>query len=590
MSKLNNRAESVVTNDREKVLLELEEQFNLVRTGQGLAVKSREGNVTLIGKFRVHGVAYSTTGSVLGIAIARLESSKKKGICIVPLDALRFPRKIPEYFEKIGLLAPYKQEYLQLIAEYLKKISAGREKTVVTSEGVHHIADEELLRPIAVIGDTVIGGNSEKFLPIQDRTTSFAVKGTLKKWNNEFKPLLANNPLMIVTLCFGLAVPLAGIANLRLIGLLIAGPSSTGKTTLGRFLMSLYRAPGDPPQWAGTANGIEALALQHRDLPFVLDELGSSDAKGILQVIYRISGGVSKARSTVTGALQQTEVIRSPIFATGEVTLRQQSNVNHANMKAGHDARMPTILVDEKYGIYSNIGEVGNGAEFSALVSEAMNANYGVVYPAYLEAVVPCFLETQKFLADMQTFVRDAVAGENITHMTGVERRVLDGFVNMALAGELAISHGLVPMKAGDAMNAVAYVYKQWLHRWRQQAHEPLTAPLHGLRNYFQRYSPSKFVELDSNWHDNQKMVLAGYRKFHKKHGLVYLVFPNFFENELCKEHGVDATFKALRHADLIVLPNKGRKMMVRMPGRPNDESGSRIAFYAISERILFDE
>ena len=139
MSKLNNCAKSVVTNDVEKVLLELEEQYNLVRTGQGLAVKTREGNVTLIGKFRVHGIAYSTTGSVQGIAIARLKSSKKKGTCIVPLDALRFPRKLPEYFEKIGLVAPYKKEYLQLIAEYLKKISAGREKTVLTSEGLHHI-------------------------------------------------------------------------------------------------------------------------------------------------------------------------------------------------------------------------------------------------------------------------------------------------------------------------------------------------------------------------------------------------------------------------------------------------------------------
>jgi hypothetical protein len=563
-------------------LTDLEHRHSVYRVGGHLVHRTAIGDIHLIEKFQVRGTGRSAQGDVLGVILSSADPHASH-VCIAPFAAVREPKKLAEYLEKIGVVPPTSLSDLKLVATYVDAMARRKRLVVLRAEGLHTIEGEA--RTVAVIGNRVIGSDDGAYVSILEGPSIYAAQGTLQDWQKKFGPLLRGNPLMIVSVCFALAAPLGMLFGFKLMGLLLAGPSSIGKTTLTQLVSSTFRAPEEVKQWAGTANGIEALAVQHRDLPLPLDELGSGDLVRILEVIYRISGGVTKARATTSGALQQGSSIRSPIFANGEVSLHQQASGAGTTVRAGHDVRLPTIWVDEPHGVYTEIHDAADGVAFAARVNAAMSKQYGTVLPAFVEAILGMLPDARKAATAMRKKVEAAVAGgdEDVKAMSGIERRVLAGFVNFAVAGELAVTHKVLPLDSEEPTAAAAHVFGKWLTRWRALAQEPTEAPLRAVRDFFQRKA-SRFVPLEQ-WKDGGPNGFAGYLRTTKKDGTHFMVFPKFFEQELAAEHGVDATVKALRSKGLLLADRHGRTKLIRMPDSPE-----RMSFYAVSNRIVFEQ
>ena len=573
------------TNVFRATLTDLENRHSLYRVGRHLVHRTAAGDQRLIQPFMVIGTARSVDGRVLGAILA--SSDEDRRTCIAPLACLREPRRLAEYFEQIGVVPPTDLKALKLVATYVDAMARRVERIVLSSEGIHAIVVGNSKVFVAVMGRQVIGSADVKPLAVLARASVYAAKGTLESWRSTFAPLLRGNPLLITSACFALAAPLGSLLNLELMGLLLAGPSSIGKTTLARWVNSSFCAPDEPHQWAGTANGIEALAVLYQDLPLTLDELGSGELPRMLEVIYRISGGQTKVRATASGGLQDVGNIRSPIFATGEISLGQQARASGTTVRAGHDARMPTVWVDEPHGVYTSIGKATDGAAFAERVNAGMRDHYGVLLPAFLHAVISNLAAVRVAAAAMRKDIEGVVAQEDVSLMSGVERRVLSGFVNFAVAGELAVAHGVMPLKNGEPALAVAHVFAKWLTRWREASREPSEAPLVSVRDFFKRHA-RRFVPL-KDWHEGGPAGFCGYVRTDKSGSSHYLVFREAFEKEVAAEHGVDATVQALRSAGLLVEDGRGRTKLVRMPGVPKHSPTGRMAFFAISTEVAFD-
>ncbi len=565
-----------------KILKVLFDQHGLKMTKKGLHHGQPPNAKRLVQPFVIFGLGRTANGCIAGIVI---EHDGKR--CLLPMGAVREPKKLGEYFERTGAVVPTDLNELKLLAKYTDKVGRRRKILVLQSEGIHRVECRSGDTFVAVVDGKVYGDAGRRVIPILEAPSVYATRGTLPEWNDAFAPMLQGNPLMMLAVCFALSAPLTTILDVKPVGLLITGPSSTGKTTLAKLVMSIFGAPGEPHQWSATGNGLEALAVIYRDLPLVVDELGSGAAGAALEGIYRVSGGTTKARATRTGSLQTAEAMRSPIFATGEVTLQHHANRAGAPMRMGHEARMPTILVDESHGVFSDIGDAADGAEFSARVMASMKAQYGTVMPAFIEALLADTAETQRLAAKMRSKMEADIAGCDVIALSGLEKRVLDGFLNYAVAGELAICFKVIALPRNVAKEAACHVYQQWLKRWRGSSNSDLDAPVVSLRNALKEVMHD-FVPL-ADWKEKGTKRTPGYIKSSTKFGKLYLVHPPVFQR-MCGSQDPDATIRALRHHGFLVTDRDAKTKLFRMPGRAQGEEGDRMAFHAIREGIIFDK
>lgn len=564
-------------NFKKKIL----KQHNLYMDEKGLHYGQGPDAVRLIRPFTIRDLCRGTDGSILGVAL-----EKNGKTCLVPMAAFRDPRKIADYLEAIGLVVPSDLKELKQVAKYVDKYARRRTRLAILSEGIHRVRHRGTDVFLAVIAGEVYGPSGLKVIPILSAPSVYESSGTLPEWNDVFVPMMETNPLMLFSVCFGLSAPLAGILDFKPMGLSTAGLSSIGKTTLARFVESTFQFPRDPHQWSATSNGMEALAVIYRDLPLVIDEMGSGDAGAALEMLYRISGGVTKARATRSGGLQAPEVMRSPIFSNGEVTLQNHASKAGLVMRAGHEARMPTIQVDERYGAFSDIGNAADSAEFVAQVETAMKAQYGTIMPAFIKEVLVDVGKTQSQAAKIRKNCEAEVADCDVLTLSGLERRVLNGFVNYAVAGELAIRFKVLSMDRHVAIKAVGHVYRQWLKRWRASFNNVVDAPVTCLRNALKEVM-NDFVPL-KEWSKKGTRRAPGYTKTTPKEGKLYLIHPRVFEH-MCGSQGIDSTVTALRHHGFLVADKKSRLKLFRMPGRVAGENGDRMAFYAVREATVFD-
>ena len=189
--------------------------------------------------------------------------------------------------------------------------------------------------------------------------------------------------------------------------------------------------------------------------------------------------------------------------------------------------------------------------------------------------------------APSASIVKEGIAGCDVITLTALEKRVLDGFVTIAIAGELAIRLDVLELKRGVPKDAIRHVYQQWLECWRGSSNEALDAPITTLRGEL-RDSKHDFVPLHKWDHKDAKRI-PGYIKTTAKGVVLFLIYPHTF-TRMCRAHSEDATIRALRHEGLLVTDQDARTKLTRMPGRGREEKGRRMAFYAVRQSILFDD
>lgn len=582
----NNSSNNSTTDD----ILEQLAKKGITRGEGGLYRESMGSQHLLCQKFTVLGVAKSSNGMILGIACRKKIDKGESRQVILPFEAMRDMTKLAGYLQSLGLNVPIETIDLKAIATYVHSLSQEKTVTVFECEGVQWLTGGEEREAVAVIGNRCIARSEVNAIVALRGKSIYAANGTLDEWRLGVTPVLRNNPVLIVAVAAALSAPLKHLFNFLLLSLGLVGPSACGKTTVGVFINSFFGPAREPHGWSGTANAIEALALRHNDAPLVLDEMAEGKAADVLDLTYRLSNGIQKARAKNDGSLQDIAEIRTVIISTSEVTMAEHARIGRQARRQGHEARMPTIVLDEKFGCFSSLNEFPNSEALAIAISKLSRECYGVVWPEYMEGLILKRAKCKEFIEQRrEEFGRRIATNEHHTALSAVERRVLTGFTGWALAGEMAIRLKILPLQPNEVVSAAQYVYGKWLARWRSGEGAPDQAILEHFRDFFQRSATGMFVRL-CDWNDHNRINLAGYEINSKRNGRLYLVHCGYFQNELCGNFGVEEALAALEAAGFLAAHAGGRTWLQRMPSRYGLKNPDRMRFYAIRHEILFEQ
>ncbi|MDN3406826.1 DUF927 domain-containing protein [Pseudoalteromonas sp. APC 3218] len=285
--------------------------------------------------------------------------------------------------------------------------------------------------------------------------------GTLSSWQKEVGSLCINNPLLAFTVCTGLCAPLLHWLNWPSCGVHLFGKSKASKTTTLIMAASLYSGTDFYYAWRSTANGLEAIAVEHNNLLLCLDELHQVDPEVVDQSIYTIANGMSKSRSNKDGSQSQRKKWRLIFLSTGEMGLEEKLSSIHKGVKAGQEIRFLEVPIQRQHGAYDDLYGHNNMNDFSESIWKAVNENHGTVMPQWVE-----HLST---IDDLPTLlnrnIKTMLAHWEITKENN-GNQVIEAAKRFALhgvSGELATLAGLMPWPKGLAEKSAKEAFDAWL-------------------------------------------------------------------------------------------------------------------------------
>lgn len=284
----------------------------------------------------------------------------------------------------------------------------------------------------------------------------YRLGGTLEGWQAAVGAGCEGNPLLMLAICVALAGPLLYLVQRAGGGFHIVGDSSTGKSTAILAGASVWGHGEEFKRtWRATGNGLEGIAAQRNDTLLALDEIGEADPKEIGAVIYALANGTGKARASRTGAARAARRWRVMLFSSGELGLSALMAEGGQRSKAGQEIRLLDISARRRYGAWDHLHGMTGGREFSDALQRASVTHYGHVGPLFVHRLLESGMQTE--LGTMLTKHSDQYPARS-----GQEHRAAERFAIAAMAGELAIRFGLLPVSSGSAQDAMLGLFDGW--------------------------------------------------------------------------------------------------------------------------------
>jgi uncharacterized protein (DUF927 family) len=321
-----------------------------------------------------------------------------------------------------------------------------------------------------VMPDDCFGVDKRDMLLLQSATAhehSFRQSGTLQSWQQNVGRYAAGNSRLVLAISAAFAGPLIGPCSAEGGGVHFKGASSTGKSTALHVAGSVWGggdANGYVRSWRATANGLEGVSLGHSDTLLCLDELSQLAAKDAGEAAYMLANGSGKSRSSRDGSARKAAKWRLLFLSSGEIGLADKvaEDGRGRRLAAGQQIRIVDVPADAGAGM--GMFEELHGLEFPEALARHLRAatqeHYGVASREYLAAIVPEIDKIRKLVLDVvKAFCESHVpAGAD-----GQVERVAQRFGLIAAGGEIAWLYGIAPWERGDAVEAAARCFKQWL-------------------------------------------------------------------------------------------------------------------------------
>ncbi|WP_341304337.1 DUF927 domain-containing protein [Pseudomonas sp. TMP25] len=280
--------------------------------------------------------------------------------------------------------------------------------------------------------------------------------GTLERWQSTIAAWCEGNPLMILGVCTALAGPLLFHVKRQGGGFHYRGDSSIGKSTAMYAANSVWGHGEDFKRtWRATGNGLEGVAAQRNDTLLSLDEIGEANPREIGAVVYSIANGSGKTRASRTGAARAAKRWRVMALSNGEESLSQMIAKGGGRACAGQEVRLLDIPARRTHGIFDNLHGMVGGRELSDAVKLASHTDYGHAGPEFVRLLVESG-EAAK-LTDWL-----AAMADQFPNTSGQEGRAAERFALVALAGELAVKYGLLPLPKGHIGAAMIELFVLW--------------------------------------------------------------------------------------------------------------------------------
>ena len=308
-----------------------------------------------------------------------------------------------------------------------------------------------------VLPDTVIG--APDFVLQSDDAGSaspYTVAGMLDGWRDRVAVAGGDrNPLVTLAISTAFAGALLHrVGRLESIALHLYGASSRGKTTALLAACSVWGGTDILRKWRATANGVESAAALSNDALLALDEIGQCDPRDIGRIVYAVTDGTGKARSTKSGGARAIAHWRTAILSSGEHSISQAIEEGGKRAAAGQTVRLLDVPIGEAV-IVHQCGFDSPGALAESMREACVN-HHGT----------PAREFVNRLITDSRSFSEEFAAyceSEAFARGEGQERRAGQAFALIAMAGELATEYGLTGWQAGDAIGAASQSFARWL-------------------------------------------------------------------------------------------------------------------------------
>ena len=379
-------------------------------------------------------------------------------------------------------------------------------------------------------------GNSEdeELLFHSDSKSPYTVSGAFEEWQ-ELSRLIEPHALAVLVFSCAfsgqLVLPLGAESG----GFHIYGSSTDGKSTITKASCSVWGNKHISKSWRTTDNAFENDAELSNDSFLNLDELRQAAPKAVSDIIYMITGGQGKARSTKAGKNRDAKQFSLMYTSTGEVTLEEHLRRGNIELDAGLLLRFAHIPSDagKGYGVFDCINYGVAPQDIGKRIDELASQHYGHAGIKWLE-----YLTQDKDVVMQQAQVLlDSFIEQHSQIKNGQASRVLRRFALVAAAGELATQAGITGWKQGRAFEAVAQCFNTWLGNLGNGDNMEETKTLEHIKAFFEANGTSRFEDLAVTRQADGEVIR---QRIHNRVGYydpkekTYLVSPTMFKKEMC--------------------------------------------------------
>jgi putative DNA primase/helicase len=315
--------------------------------------------------------------------------------------------------------------------------------------------------------------------------------GTLDGWQSSIGAICEGNPLLLLSVCAALAGPLLYHVQRQGGGFHIVGDSSTGKSSTILAGASVWGHGEDFKRtWRATGNGLEGIAAQRNDTLLALDEIGEADPREIGAVVYAMANGTGKARASRNGSARAAKRWRVMLFSSGELGLSALMAEGGKRSRAGQEIRLLDIPARRTHGAWDNLHGVTGGRELSDAIQRASVTHYGHAGPEFVRKLLASddAGKLPEWLAAMAA---------KYPSTSGQEGRAAERFALVALAGELAIKFGVLPLPAGHIQAAMLELFDLW-RAGRGTGPSEDRQILKSIADYIARHGDTRFSGADN--------------------------------------------------------------------------------------------
>lgn len=314
--------------------------------------------------------------------------------------------------------------------------------------------------------------------------------GTLEGWQDSIGAKCEGNPLLALGVCASLAGPLLYHVQRQGGGFHIVGDSSTGKSSTVLAGASVWGNGEDFKRtWRATGNGLEGIASQRNDTLLALDEIGEADPREIGSVVYAMANGTGKARANRNGSARAAKRWRVMLLSSGELGLSALMAEGGKRSRAGQEIRLLDIPARRAFGTWDNLHGMTGGREFSDAIQLASVTHYGHAGPQFIRKLLELG-EQDGLPALLAQFCAQYPS------TSGQESRAAERFALVAMAGELAISFGILPVPAGAVRNAMLELFEVW-RAGRGQGPSEDRQILRAIADFIARHGDTRFSSAD---------------------------------------------------------------------------------------------
>ena len=300
-----------------------------------------------------------------------------------------------------------------------------------------------------------------------------------------------------------------------------------------------------------------------------------------------LANGAGKSRSSRDGSARRAAKWRVLFLSSGEIGLADKVAEDGRGRKlaAGQQVRIVDISADagSEMGMFENLHGFASAEILARHLRAATQQYYGVAARQYLGAIVPLIDDLRKQIAPiMKAFSEQYVpAGAD-----GQIERVAQRFALVAVGGELAQQHGILPWPAGEAVAAAGKCFNDWLAA--RGGHDAAEARdgIEQVRSFLLANGMARFIPA---WEEDQDKRIqprdvAGYRQ-KVGDGWDFYVTTSAWKEELCRGLDPRRLAATLAQRGFMDAPDASRRAKpIRVPGH------GQLRLYHILCGFLEDE